>query len=61
MIKGNEIMVVNKKVRKYRRFSLKNALIGFPGEEKYWGEIVNISRGRFKALTKTINNHGLGG
>ncbi|MDP7349674.1 MAG: hypothetical protein QF907_01650 [Nitrospinota bacterium] len=53
-------MVVNKKVRKYRRFSLKNALIGFPGEEKHWGEIVN-SRGGFKALTKTINNHGLGG
>jgi len=23
MIKGNEIMVVNKKVRKYKRFSLK--------------------------------------
>ncbi|HJN02918.1 MAG TPA: hypothetical protein QF836_07745 [Nitrospinota bacterium] len=60
MIKGNVIMVVNKKVRKYRRFSLKNALIGFPGEEKHWGEIVN-SRGGFKALTKTINNHGLGG
>jgi len=39
---------------------LKNALIGFPGEEKHWGEIVN-SRGGFKALTKTINNHGLGG
>ena len=44
-------MVINKKDRKYQRFSLKNASVGFPGEEKYWGEIVNISRGGFKTLT----------
>lgn len=44
-------MVINKKDRKHTRFSLKNAFIGFPGEEKHWGEIINISRGGFKALT----------
>jgi hypothetical protein len=36
-------------------------VIGVPREEKHWGEIVSISRGGFKALTKTINNHRLGG
>ena len=38
-------------LRTDKRFSLKNALIGFPEEEKYWGKIINISKGGFKILS----------
>lgn len=51
---------VEANLRMYKRFSLKNALIGFPEEEKHWGKIINISKGGFKILSVIDTDFGKG-
>lgn len=49
---------MSRKKRAYKRFSLKNALISFPGGKNEEGMIANISKGGFKISTNMDFENG---